>query len=71
MKRILILFIAILLFASPTPILSQEKSTTWSVYFSPKGGCTEAIIKELDRSKTSVLVQAYSFTSAPIAKAKI
>ena len=69
MKRILILFIAILLFASPTPILSQEKSTTWSVFFSPKGGCTEAIIKELDRSETSVLVQAYSFTSAPIAKA--
>ena len=69
MKRILILFIAILFLASPIPILSQERATTWSVYFSPKGGCTEAIIKELDRSKTSVLVQAYSFTSAPIAKA--
>ena len=26
-------------------------------------------MKELDRAKTSVLVQAYSFTSAPIAKA--
>ena len=69
MKRIFILFIAILFLASPIPILSQERSTTWSVYFSPKGGCTEVIIKELDRSKTSVLVQAYSFTSAPIAKA--
>ena len=69
MKRILILFTATLFLVSPTPILSQERATTWSVYFSPKGGCTEAIIKELDRSKTSVLVQAYSFTSAPIAKA--
>jgi phosphatidylserine/phosphatidylglycerophosphate/cardiolipin synthase-like enzyme len=69
MKRIFILFIAILFLVSPIPILCQERSTTWSVYFSPKGGCTEAIIKELDRSKTSVLVQAYSFTSAPIAKA--
>jgi phosphatidylserine/phosphatidylglycerophosphate/cardiolipin synthase-like enzyme len=39
------------------------------VYFSPKGGCTEAVVKELNAAKTSVLVQAYSFTSAPIAKA--
>ncbi len=38
------------------------------VYFSPKGGCTEAVVKELDAAKTSVLVQAYSFTSTPIAK---
>ena len=35
------------------------------VYFSPKGGCTEAVVKELDAAKATVLVQAYSFTSAP------
>ena len=29
------------------------------VYFSPKGGCTEAVVKELDAAKTTVLVQAY------------
>jgi phosphatidylserine/phosphatidylglycerophosphate/cardiolipin synthase-like enzyme len=39
------------------------------VFFSPKGGCTEAVVKELSAAKTSVLVQAYSFTSTPIAKA--
>jgi phosphatidylserine/phosphatidylglycerophosphate/cardiolipin synthase-like enzyme len=39
------------------------------VFFSPKGGCTEAIIAEIDRAGTEILVQAYSFTSAPIAKA--
>jgi phosphatidylserine/phosphatidylglycerophosphate/cardiolipin synthase-like enzyme len=39
------------------------------VYFSPKGGCTEAVVRELNAAKTSVLVQAYSFTSASIAKA--
>jgi phosphatidylserine/phosphatidylglycerophosphate/cardiolipin synthase-like enzyme len=39
------------------------------VYFSPKGGCTEAILKEIAGAKTSVLVLAYSFTSAPIAAA--
>jgi phosphatidylserine/phosphatidylglycerophosphate/cardiolipin synthase-like enzyme len=39
------------------------------VCFSPKGGCTEAIVKEIDAARTSLLVQAYSFTSAPIAQA--
>lgn len=42
-----------------------------SVYFSPKGGCTEAIVKELDHAEKSIRVQAYSFTSAPIAKALV
>lgn len=41
------------------------------VYFSPNGGCTEAIISELNKAKNEVLVQAYSFTSMPIAKALV
>ena len=41
------------------------------VYFSPKGGCTEAVVKELAAAKATVLVQAYSFTSVPIAKALV
>jgi len=41
------------------------------VYFSPRGGCTEAVVQEIDAAKTSILVQAYSFTSAPIAKALV
>jgi len=40
-----------------------------AVYFSPHGGCTDAVVKKLDAAKESVLVQAYTFTSAPIAKA--
>jgi len=44
------------------------KNTPAQVYFSPRGGCTEAIIEEIDQAKSEVLVQAYSFTSAPIAK---
>jgi len=43
----------------------------WDVYFSPKGGCTEAVVAALDKARTRVLVQAYSFTSAPIAKALV
>ena len=41
------------------------------VYFSPQGGCTEAIVANLNKATNSVLVQAYSFTSAPIAKALV
>jgi phosphatidylserine/phosphatidylglycerophosphate/cardiolipin synthase-like enzyme len=41
------------------------------VYFSPKGGCTEAVVAEIDAAQTSIRVQAYSFTSAPIAKALV
>ena len=39
------------------------------VYFSPNGGCTEAIVGELNKAKAEILVQAYSFTSKEIAKA--
>ncbi len=46
-------------------------TTDTEVYFSPKGGCTEAVVRELDKARNTVLVQAYSFTSAPIAKALV
>jgi len=39
------------------------------VFFSPSGGCTDAVVAEIDRARSEVLVQAYVFTSAPIAKA--
>lgn len=40
-------------------------------YFSPDGGCTDAIVDEIKRARERILVQAYSFTSAPIAKALV
>ncbi len=36
------------------------------VYFSPKGGCTEAIVIEINKAKSEILVQAYSFTNNKI-----
>jgi phosphatidylserine/phosphatidylglycerophosphate/cardiolipin synthase-like enzyme len=42
-----------------------------AVYFSPNGGATDAVVRELNAAKTQVLMQAYSFTSAPIAKAVV
>lgn len=53
-------------FTAPT-----TTNATCSVYFSPKGGCTEAVVHELNQAKSTVLVQAYSFTSLPIAKALV
>ena len=38
-------------------------------YFSPKGGASRAIADALDEATESVFVQAYSFTSDPIAAA--
>lgn len=51
--------------ASPSPVVEDGIS----VYFSPSGGCTEAIVETIGKAKQTILVQAYSFTSAPIAKA--
>ena len=38
------------------------------VFFSPDGHCTDAITRTIKGARASILVQAYSFTSAPIAK---
>jgi phosphatidylserine/phosphatidylglycerophosphate/cardiolipin synthase-like enzyme len=44
---------------------------TAQVYFSPMGGCTDAIVQEISQAKQEILVQAYSFTSKDIAKALV
>ncbi|HVV69934.1 MAG TPA: phospholipase D-like domain-containing protein, partial [Verrucomicrobiae bacterium] len=41
------------------------------VYFSPDGGATAAVVHALAQATNSVFVQAYSFTSAPIARALV
>jgi phosphatidylserine/phosphatidylglycerophosphate/cardiolipin synthase-like enzyme len=40
-------------------------------HFSPKGGCTDAVLRELKAARKEVLVLAYSFTSRPIAQALV
>jgi hypothetical protein len=47
-----------------TSDVSFLKDTSVKVFFSPNGGCTDAIISEIDQARTEILVQAYSFTSA-------
>jgi len=41
------------------------------VYLSPRGGATQAVVDGLNAAKQTALVQAYTFTSAPIAKALV
>lgn len=48
-----------------------EQMPVPEVYFSPRGGATEAVVREIGAAKKTILVQAYSFTSAPIAKALV
>jgi phosphatidylserine/phosphatidylglycerophosphate/cardiolipin synthase-like enzyme len=36
-------------------------------HFSPKGGCQDAIVRELKAARREILVQAYSFTAEPLA----
>src|SRR5208283_4105172 len=68
------LFLFLLIFALPVTGFSKNLTLTnapTQVYFSPRGGCTEAIVKALNKAKFEVLVQAYSFTSKDIAQALV
>jgi phosphatidylserine/phosphatidylglycerophosphate/cardiolipin synthase-like enzyme len=44
---------------------------SFSVCFSPKGGCQEALVRELKRARREIMVQAYSFTSDPLTMALV
>lgn len=76
MARSLALALCLLLLAALVGCPPQSDSSTpkpdgIDVYFSPNGGCTDAVVRELDAAKQTVHVQAYRFTSAPIAKALV
>ncbi|HAY23355.1 MAG TPA: phospholipase D family protein [Desulfobacterales bacterium] len=59
--------------SAPLPAAAEpfSQSAQWELYFSPKGGATKAVVNTLNQARQSILVQAYSFTSAPIAKALV
>ena len=68
---IVLCFIVLILSLNSYAVDLTFNNTPAKVYFSPNGGCTQAIIKAIDNANMEILVQAYSFTSAPIAKALI
>jgi phosphatidylserine/phosphatidylglycerophosphate/cardiolipin synthase-like enzyme len=51
--------------------VARASADPLTVYFSPHGGCTQAIVEEVGKAQKTVLVQAYSFTSGPIANALV
>lgn len=50
------------------PLHAQQGPQDLHPFFSPHGGCTQAVVDALNGAKKVVLVQAYSFTSAPNAE---
>lgn len=67
MKRFYSLFVILFLF--PFLIFAQTLNDKTTVCFTPGGNCTGIIVKEINQAQKTILVQVYSFTSAPIAKA--
>ena len=51
--------------------LRPAQAPLCAVFFSPNGGCTEEVVHAIGAAKDRILVQAYSFTSEPIAQALI
>ena len=66
---ILAILVSFLACSSSSAVDFILNKTPAHVYFGPHGGCTEAITDAIGEAKAEVLVQAYSFTSAPIAQA--
>jgi phosphatidylserine/phosphatidylglycerophosphate/cardiolipin synthase-like enzyme len=72
MGRLSIVLVCLCCLSGCQPVVEADRTPpTIEVRFSPRGGCTDAVVSELDAAKNRVLVQAYSFTSAPIAKALV
>ena len=69
MKKKALPLLWLILFFGLTCGLAQAGSIR--VFFSPRGGCTDAILSQINQAKTEILLQAYSFTSQPIAQALI
>jgi phosphatidylserine/phosphatidylglycerophosphate/cardiolipin synthase-like enzyme len=64
--RKLILFLLLLSLSLPALARDVQICGPVQVFFSPHGGCTEAVVSTIDQAKTTILVQAYSFTSRTI-----
>jgi len=57
--------------ALAAPAVPAPAQPRWAVYFSPRGGCTEAIVAAVGQARRFLHIEAYIFTSQPILKAVI
>ena len=71
MKRTFLALALLVTFWAPARAaeLVLPRDTRVQVFFSPRGGCTEACVAAINAARSEVKVMAYSFTSAPIAGA--
>jgi phosphatidylserine/phosphatidylglycerophosphate/cardiolipin synthase-like enzyme len=58
-----------LVFLARLALRRLDFSPSISVYHSPKGGCTDAVVRVIQTARREILMQAYSFTSKEIADA--
>jgi phosphatidylserine/phosphatidylglycerophosphate/cardiolipin synthase-like enzyme len=67
-----IIFLSFLILGPGTlPAARQDDRVALTPCFTPGHACTDVIIAEIDAARSEILVQAYSFTSAEIAKALV
>lgn len=64
-----LLFLTLVSVSSISHADTFEPNTHYQVCFTPGYDCTQKIVDVIDQAKTSILVQAYSFTSRPIGRA--
>ncbi len=57
--------------STPSQTIVQSPGLTCNVCFTPRQACLPMIIDAIDKATTSIHMQAYSFTSKPIAEALI
>lgn len=70
-RAVFALCCGLLILLTSVPLAADFTSARVAVYFSPNGGATDAVVREINAATQQILVQAYSFTSAPIAKALV
>ena len=71
MRKLFIICCLLFVYSSAYAYDITLHDTPISIYFSPRGGAQQAIVDTIGQAKESVYVQAYSFTSTPIAKALV
>ena len=71
MKKLLLSFLIALSLLNEAYSESYFYNTPYQVCFTPEQDCTSLIVIAINNAKESIYVQAYSFTSVPIAQALV
>jgi phosphatidylserine/phosphatidylglycerophosphate/cardiolipin synthase-like enzyme len=50
---------------------ASPSNPSWQVYFSPDGGCTQAVVNAIAAARQEIMVQAYEMTSPQIKRALV